>query len=80
MIYAVFYVFSVTHLYTKWTCGEEVHTSDNQIVKKNKNINFCDHHSLPLSSDIGPYIIGTFQEGSFQIEVNEKYIILYFKS
>lgn len=69
-LHKVFLGFSITHLYTQWRCGEEVHKSQPfPLGPKTQDILFNDHYPVPLPYDIGSAIIATFLDNHFPIEV-----------
>uniref|UniRef100_A0A2A4JG64 Uncharacterized protein n=1 Tax=Heliothis virescens TaxID=7102 RepID=A0A2A4JG64_HELVI len=61
-----------THLYTRWTLSEEDHCSEPQTLQSKKlktEINFDDHHSLPLSNVLASEIMCIFLDEPFQVEL-----------
>lgn len=64
-----------THLYTRWVISEEDHSSDHQSIYmrySKTEINFNDHHSIPMPCQVASDIMATFLDNPFQIEVSIK--------
>ncbi|KAI8421637.1 hypothetical protein MSG28_009634 [Choristoneura fumiferana] len=59
----------ISQLYTKWSLGGEEHCSEPQFFKANKELNFNDHHAVPLPCDVAFQIISDFLDTCFQIEL-----------
>lgn len=61
-----------THLYTKWSVSEEEHSSEQQslLTKQPKTeVNFNDHHSVPLASAVASDVMARFMDVPFLVEV-----------
>ncbi|KAH9630162.1 hypothetical protein HF086_004868 [Spodoptera exigua] len=63
--------YSFTHVYTRWTLSDEDWRSEQISLEKrvsNSEVNFKDHHALPLSSAAASDVMATFLEEPFCIE------------
>ncbi|CAH0683170.1 unnamed protein product [Spodoptera exigua] len=61
-----------THVYTRWTLSDEDWRSEQISLEKrvsNSEVNFNDHHALPLSSAAASDVMATFLEEPFCIEL-----------
>ncbi|KAF9423598.1 hypothetical protein HW555_001153 [Spodoptera exigua] len=61
-----------THVYTRWTLSDEDWRSEQISLEKrvsNSEVNFKDHHALPLSSAAASDVMATFLEEPFCIEL-----------
>ncbi|KAJ8716600.1 hypothetical protein PYW07_003227 [Mythimna separata] len=61
-----------THIYTRWTISGEQHDSELEPLQRKQlitEINFNDHHAVPLPSAMVSYVMGTFHDGPFQLEL-----------
>nr|XP_021197027.2 uncharacterized protein LOC110381143 isoform X1 [Helicoverpa armigera] len=61
-----------THIYTRWTLSEEDHSSERQALNSKKlktEINFNDHHAVPLSNVLASEIMSIFLDEPFRLEL-----------
>ncbi|KAJ8723366.1 hypothetical protein PYW08_003278 [Mythimna loreyi] len=61
-----------THIYTRWTISEEEHNSEQQSLETKRptnEINFNDHHVVPLPAAVASDIMASFLDIPFQVEL-----------
>ncbi|XP_075975692.1 uncharacterized protein LOC142976289 [Anticarsia gemmatalis] len=58
----------ISHIYTKWIMGEEEHVSELQQLKTKNEIDFNDHHAVPLEHNASEVMAG-FLDHVYKIEL-----------
>ncbi|KAJ8723367.1 hypothetical protein PYW08_003279 [Mythimna loreyi] len=61
-----------THIYTRWTMSGEEHNSEQELLQTNQvttDINFNDHHSVPLPNAMVSDLMASFYDEPFQLEL-----------
>lgn len=63
-------------MYTRWILKDNVHDSEHRLLTKGNNqhltsnINFNDHHAIPLPPELVAEITSTFLEDPYKIQVS----------
>ncbi|XP_063534751.1 uncharacterized protein LOC134744767 [Cydia strobilella] len=61
--------YQISHIYTRWSMGEETHDSEHQLIGNKTTYNFNDHHALPLPCDVAFKIICGLMDDDFCIQL-----------
>ncbi|XP_045485401.1 uncharacterized protein LOC110999905 isoform X1 [Pieris rapae] len=59
----------VTHLYTRWNIGNDIHESEKQPINIKRTLNFSDHHTVLLHNSTASRVTAEFLDNSLIIEI-----------
>ncbi|XP_063381318.1 uncharacterized protein LOC134667859 isoform X1 [Cydia fagiglandana] len=61
--------YQISHIYTRWSMGEDTHDSEHQLIGKKTTYDFNDHHVLPLPRDVAFKIVCGLMDDDFRIQL-----------